>query len=572
MATLELLLSHVDDGTPVLRDGLPEDSVRLAPKPDDGRVDTPRRGDTSADPNDLAAQGWGLVVPEGKAGERILAALGPLISQREDQQGRPVVVYRVPPGLTGRQAMQWRNEVYAPLSVADSERPFYLLFLGDLDQVSLRLQQVLPPECFSGRLAFTTLEDYEAYANKVVAHERLARDSDPRFLCYTAHDGTRATMTGYEVLVKPGLALARKERDEGRLRVEQVQELGDPFLLDPGELLETASVGQRDLLFSLCHGAGAPKKGWRSYKEQRLRQGAMMFGDSGTIQAEDLRGVPFMEGGIWFHLSCFGAGTPVRSSYYHWLKRLVQVEDVGIVAEAVLQSMPADGAPGFIAALPQVALANERGPLAFIGHMDLAWSYSFQDLEGGSRATRFLAIWQALAAGRRVGVALGRLASDFLEANFHLANDYDSEREARSWGTPYQADSAYRAHLWLKRQDLGGFLLLGDPAARLPPLEPSPDEREVPPVVTWGRATIESPASSPPRGAPATSSHTSDDGRLGVIVPVEETSGVRAWHGAIADRIAAGATVRIEEQYEGVGEAHHLVRRTIHIGDPPRSA
>lgn len=41
-----------------------------------------------------------------------------------------------------------------------------------------------------------------------------------------------------------------------------------------------------------------------------------------------------------------------------------------------------------------MVLANAGGPLALIGHIDLAWTYSFQELDGGTsnRPVRFMAM------------------------------------------------------------------------------------------------------------------------------------------------------------------------------------
>src|SRR5262245_54561146 len=96
----------------------------------------------------------------------------------------------------------------------------------------------------------------------------------------------------------------------------------------------------------------------------------------------------FLPGGVWVMFACFGAGTPSRSAYHHWLARWqASGEHDGDLAP-VLASLPADGEPAFLAALPQAALASPSGPLAVIGHLDLAWSYGFVDLDKMSRGER----------------------------------------------------------------------------------------------------------------------------------------------------------------------------------------
>jgi hypothetical protein len=122
----------------------------------------------------------------------------------------------------------------------------------------------------------------------------------------------------------------------------------------------------------------------------------------------------------------------------------------------------------FVAALPQAALANPEGPLGIIGHVDLAWSHTFLDLDGvTSRAPRFLEVLAQLTSGKRAGVALRQLQEGFLEANHDLCVTYDDEEDARVSGRENPVDPLARAYLWLLRNDLGSFVLLGDPAARV---------------------------------------------------------------------------------------------------------
>ena len=113
-----------------------------------------------------------------------------------------------------------------------------------------------------------------------------------------------------------------------------------------------------------------------------------------------------------------------------------------------------------MAAIPKAALKNPQGPLAFIGHVDLAWSYSFREVDGGrprAQPGRFLDTLAAALQGDRVGVAFRHLFRWFEQVNTELTTlDEDTEDHALR-----------RAQLWMLRQDLAGFMLLGDPAARL---------------------------------------------------------------------------------------------------------
>jgi hypothetical protein len=471
----ELLLTHADDQRPVLGESLPLDAASTQPRP----AELPSGKDLidpGVDPNSLPDQRWGVVVPEGPLGDRLLALIEPLRRLREEEQGAPARVYRVKPDLDAMQAVRWKDAVLRDETEFETEQPGYLLLLGDFDHVSLELQQVLGSDGFAGRLAFSSDAGYEAYVDKVLRWSREhSRASAGRALLFTAHDGTAATTVGYRALMAPSLESLRKLREMGSLSAESLAELGEPENWSVRQLLAQVASPQPSVLFTMSHGLGAPRGGWRSVDEQRARQGAMSLGGEGTLDASALASTPFLPGGIWFFLACFGAGTPARSAYYPWLAQLREVGMYPGRLEHLLAALPREGERPFVAALPQAVLANPQGPLAVVGHVDLAWTYSFQDLGrvARNRPSRFQGLLRTLLEGRRAGVGLSALLRFFNEANTELTTLYDHEESARLAGRDSSVDSAERAHLWMLRQDLFGYILLGDPAVRLPLTPPS---------------------------------------------------------------------------------------------------
>jgi hypothetical protein len=476
----ELLLTHADDRRPVLGDALPLDAASHQPRPPqppketEKELDEEKREkliDPSADPNSLPAQRWGVVVPEGPLGDRLLALIEPLRRLRAEEQGAPTRVYRVPPGLDGMQAVRWKDTVLCNEDESETEQPAYLLILGDFDQVSLELQQVLGSWGFAGRLAFASDAGYEAYVDKVL---RWSRSPSParqaRTLLFTAHDGTPATTVGYQDLMAPSFEKLRRLQDEGRLSAESLAEVGERADWSVQQLLAQVASPHPSVLFTMSHGLGAPRHGWSSVDEQRARQGAMSLGAEGTLEASALASTPFLPGGLWFFFACFGAGTPSRSAFYPWLARLREAGEYTGRLERLLAALPREGERPFVAALPQAVLANPHGPLAVMGHVDLAWTYSFQDMgpEGRNRPSRFEGLLRSLVEGSRAGVGLSTLHRALNGANTELTILYDDEEFARQVGRASLVDSVQRAHLWMLRQDLSGYILLGDPAARLP--------------------------------------------------------------------------------------------------------
>lgn len=470
---LHLLLSHAGDHQPALADGLPDEAVQRAAAP--ARLPEARTlRNRGGDPNDLRKQRWGLIVPEGEAGKRLEALVQRLVDQRRSEQdGHEVRVYRVPARLDPADAARWHREVYLDESLPESELPFYQLILGDLDQIPLALQQVQMIDGVVGRLAFPDDRGYEAYVDKLLRWERApAAIPAALSLFFTAHDGTGATTLGYEALVSPCLAIARKDRELGSYPAREIVELGGPARRPAAdELLAAVAAVDPSVLLSVSHGKGAPRAGWASIDEQRRLQGAMSLGTGGVLAGHDLAARPFLPGGIWFMLACYGAGTPDTSVYAPWLEDLRQLGQYGGRIDAVLRSLPKAGERPFIAALPQAVLANPDGPVAFVGHIDLAWSYSFQELDSTTgpknRQRRFTSLLHYALRRDRVGVAFRELASCALAADTELLGLY-GQQAARRGAAMDPAQMARLGHLWMLRQDLLGYVLLGDPAARLP--------------------------------------------------------------------------------------------------------
>ncbi|MBL9106691.1 MAG: hypothetical protein JNL82_37565 [Myxococcales bacterium] len=466
---LELLLRDADERAPVLAAGLPEASLQAAPAPERGPQgkDSLHLEDLAGDPNDLAAQRWAVIAPEGPAGDELLAAIAALIDLRRDQQGADPIVHRVPAGMDAAAAMRWKHEVLRAEDVPADERPRYLLIVGDLDRVSLELQHVLANGSFVGRLHCPSARGYRAYAEKVVARERGPLARRARALYYTVQDGSAAIAAGHRHLISPSLRMTADLAARGKLAVDGPTEIPHSEW-GPDELLGVAATDTPSLLVSLSHGLGAPRRGWKSVDHQRALQGALSLGSEDPLSADMVRSARFLPGGVWLCVACYGAGTPPTSAFHPWLARLTELGRSPEAAAAVLRALPRDGERPFVAALPQALLANPSGPLAIVGHMDLAWTFGFTDPSGKhSRASRMHAAQRALAGGNRAGVGLDALMHAYREVNDELMARYQTRREAQARGQADPVDPRQLGDAWMQRNDLRGYVLLGDPAARL---------------------------------------------------------------------------------------------------------
>lgn len=464
--TFELLLAHADTCRPALHPGLDESALhssRLArsdPKPK-------RLWDALGDLDDLRAQRWGVVYPATPKGKRLLELIEPLRELRQREQGgAPVHTYAVTPEMDWEEAHRWKARVLGSEQVEEPDRPRYLLVLGDLNEVSLELQQVLATDALVGRLAFADEAGYRAYVAKVLHWAEAPSPVDrARLLFYTSRDGTDATELGYRKLVEPCLATCTRHQRTGSLQVEPPRSLADDGAAEGSTIdrfLAHAAGAEPAVLLSVTHGLGVREGGWLSAEDQRALQGALLLPGHERLTAAEVAARPFLPGGLWFCFACFSGGTPARSAYAPWLGDLDPDR-----AEHLARLLPRPGEPPFIAALPQAALANPQGPLAVVGHVDLAWTASFND-QGRSRHERFLGVIKALASGRRAGTALSSLLRFANETSASLASSYHQERGALAAGQEYKVSPAERAHLWMLYHDLASHVLLGDPAVRLP--------------------------------------------------------------------------------------------------------
>jgi hypothetical protein len=549
---LHLLLSHADDHQPALPDGLTGEAAERADAP--AKLPAPTElFDRGRDPNDLALQRWGLIVPEGEAGDRLAALVEPLVAKRHDDQGgHPVQVYRVPPKLDAAEAAAWHRRVYLDERVPGTQLPFYQLILGDLDQVPLAVQQVQMIDGAVGRLAFPDHRGYEAYVAKLLRWERApAATPKARSMFFTVHDGTGATTLGYEALVAPALAIARRERDTGDYAAGEVIELGDPHRRStPDELLGAIAAGDPAVLFSVSHGEWAPLAGWTSIDEQRRIQGAMNLG-SATLSGADLAAGPVLPGGIWFMLACYSAGTPDASVYRPWLESLRRLGEYSGPIDTVLRSLPRPGERPFIARLPASVLANPDGPIAFLGHVDLAWSYGFQEIDAPAgpinRQRRFTSLLHHALRRDRVGVAFRELVSSALAVETELLALYGRQAAVPAAIAP--AQTARLGHLWMLRQDLLGYILLGDPAARLP-ITPAPHAEPRRPTAADLFPFAVTAGTAPPAGSPALSIETLEQAIAHVVLGDRGSQAIADSHG-----IDRGELERLAEVYRAAGRA-----------------
>jgi hypothetical protein len=297
-------------------------------------------------------------------------------------------------------------------------------------------------------------------------------------LFYTVHDHTAATGSGYAKLVRPCFdrCTATRRTSPREFPASSIEDRGNRGGPDRDELLGLVASCHPSLLFSVSHGLGPPRRESWSEEHAREFQGAMSFGADGPIVPADIAARRFLPGGLWFYLACFGAGTPVTSAYHHWLAMLRAQGMHGLDSLQAVQGALARQ-EGFTSGLAQAALANPDGPLAMLGHIDLAWSHGYEELRcdedgrlsGIDRATHYVNLLAKLIRGDRIGAAFLHLQQEIDRVGRELNARYDrcKQRGVHPEGAS-RAERLTIGNLWMLQQDLLGYVILGDPAVRLP--------------------------------------------------------------------------------------------------------
>jgi hypothetical protein len=411
------------------------------------------------DPTKIAEAGWGVIFPadgDGRFVPGVKAALQPLLDLRREQAGKFFRIYEGVDALRpGESKVDFlvRHKV-PPADPANPERmPYYLLLVGDPDQIPSRFQSQLDVQYAVGRIYFATLEEYANYARSVVAAERgevqLARRA---VLFGPANQDDPATNLSATKLIQP---LQAKLQPVAGWQIET--HLGAAATKHQLTQLLGGDATPA-LLFTASHGmdfsAGSDR--------QLHHQGALLCQDWPGPQAwrgrgpipqdfyfagDDLPSSANLSGAIAFCFACFGGGTP-------------QYDDFPSPGTTQLRQL----APRpFVANLPMRLLGQANGGmLATIAHIERAWGTSFQWGRAVEQIDVFASVFTHLMAGNPVGSALEHFNSRYAT----WASDLSTIRLDMDHGL--QVEPYNIANMWTAHNDARGYALIGDPAVRLP--------------------------------------------------------------------------------------------------------
>jgi hypothetical protein len=462
------------------------------------------------DTRDLAQTGWGIVLAHD-ADPRLLEALRPLLEHRreqatqeyeqryreyfalgEDSAGKMHGGY-----ISGESKMDFtfRNGAQSFGLVNPDDMPYYLLLVGSPEEIPFEFQYQLDVQYAVGRLYFERAEGesddhyferYARYAESVVqAETRMPPLPQSVAFFGVRNEDDEATITSADHLVTP---LARevlpaefeKRATSIRNKLERAAQRNRPLPSDVTQSLNDAlaTLGGWDirlrhgeetykddlarllggpetpaLLFTASHGIGFPNG-----DERQLRhQGALVCQDwlgpvshQGPItddfyfSADDVSDDARLLGLVAFFFACYGGGTPLYDEFRRGNRKYE------------IAPRP------FIAGLPQRLLCHPKGSaLAAIAHVERAWGYSFMWERERQLEVFKETLTQLMISGQPIGAAMELFNSRYAEISSSLTSELHSLKKP-DLVTPTIA------RLWTTNNDSRSYVILGDPAVKLP--------------------------------------------------------------------------------------------------------
>lgn len=404
------------------------------------------------DASDLAQAGWGILFAESDPrSHEILEALQPLLDHRRTQAGSLYRQYIGPDGyLEGERKLDFLARYGAAPGAVDPKLvPYYLLLVGSPEQIPYGFQYGLDHQHAVGRIFFETPEEYRSYADSVVAAE-TAPSQPTRNVTFFGPIQDDPTRVSYKSLLAPLISDVQT-----RWRDCQIRELVGEHATKSALSSVLHGEERPNLLFTAGHGLHY-KSG---HARQQARQGALVCQDwpgekvppepEHVFAADDVNGAR-LDGLLAFLFACNSAGTPDRGDF--------APED-----GELRQASPKP----FVSSLSQKLLG--RGALAVVGHVERVWRCSFLWRETGAKPQAFMDTLGRLLDGKPLGYAMEPLGARFAD----LAACLGALLEDCYLGLRDEDKSV--VELWTACRDARNYVIVGDPAVRLP--APAPKKR-----------------------------------------------------------------------------------------------
>lgn len=377
----------------------------------------------------LDKTGWAIVWG-ARTHVHVRQALEPLLRYRKSKAGDLYREFDLHPGETAFDFLLRHGVV--PGATCLRKVPYYLLLVGDVDDISFDFQCQLGLHYGVGRLFFESTDPYASYANKVLLSEKIESTKTLAFFVPAHPNDAVARMhlraiTRFEELVTASFSSWKLIRLDNS-RATKVA------------LIELLTGSERvALLYVLAHGAVSGNKDLEVSKQGGVLC-AEFYERNWHGRADD------MSSAVMFSsedISAMGATNA----------RVVFLDVCDSVGTTTI------GANGMLACLPSGLLgADGYGPLAVIGHVDKPSTLTFF-MNGLWTAQTYEATFSRLLHGHRVGFAVKRHAQ-------RSADIFSGLRHIDVGGESASAHSVASEELLELATMERNILILGDPATR----------------------------------------------------------------------------------------------------------
>ncbi|MDM8531375.1 C25 family cysteine peptidase [Anaerolineales bacterium HSG25] len=496
------------------------------------------------DPKDISQTGWGVIFyAKDPRTDEIKEALQPLLDLRKSQAGKYFRLYEKADGLRdGESKGKFLARHGAGPGPADPDNvPYYLLIVASPEDIDYRFQYLVDVQYAVGRIHFETMQEYANYAQSVVDAEtknlKLARNVE---FFSVANKGDKATALSNRHLLAP-LAEQIKTRDDS-WNVNLIKEseatknkLGEILNGDtPPAFLFTGSHGME---FDMNDNRQLPHQGallCQDWPGPKAWRGKGPIPEDFYFAGTDLSKDANLSGMISFFFACYGGGTPMHDEF----------------SKKAFKKRKEIAPRPFLAGLPTQMLNRPKGgALAVVGHVERAWGFSFVWPGAGAQIEVFNSTLTRLLEGHPIGSAIEYFNERYAEMSSVLSD----ELEQIEYGQ--EADPYLLADLWTSNNDARDYIVIGDPAVRLPVAEAN--------EATTERTVIEVGTGSAPASteeAPsADSSFSSDDSDTSEQPKADESFGFFSG----SDDRSEVATVDNQAQDEGEGGLVAAMKETV---------
>jgi hypothetical protein len=398
---------------------------------------------------------WGVIFAAGEDAA-VRLAVNRLIDYRKSELGFKPKTFEVTSDTTAIQFLR-NSGVERGLGKVELV-PYYLLIVGSPQRISFRFQMELNTEYATGRLHFDSQAGYEAYIDYLIQYEQASSLPNRREAVFWVpeHEIDPSTSKSAPYLAQPLFDKIdpqlnfRKSLFRGSVNVDGIL----PATKSNFRSIIT-NPNPPALLFTASHGMGYKKP----HPAQNRQQGALLCQEyiwGAPIEREQWYGgediakdAASVRGMVHFAFACYSAGTPRYDDYAYGRG----------ISDPIIADQP------LVSSLPREMLS--RGALAFIGHVDRAWTYSFRtnqlvDLAGFlTPGEAFQRTLTRLLRGRTIGHSLRDQYDRGVHLSSSLLEDVASRRQK------VIIPELTIANKWVERNDARAYVVLGDPAARL---------------------------------------------------------------------------------------------------------